>query len=59
MEERGDWMAANRALWDERVAIHVAGDFYDVDGFLAGRSSLRPFEVAEMGNVEGLTLVHP
>jgi SAM-dependent methyltransferase len=48
----------NRAWWDERVAIHVAGEFYAVGGFLDGRSTLRPFEKAEMGDVSGSRLVH-
>jgi hypothetical protein len=39
----------NRACWDERVPIHVASDFYDVDGFRAGRLTLQPFEVEEVG----------
>ena len=30
----------NRQWWDERVPIHVASDFYDVEGFKAGRSAL-------------------
>jgi SAM-dependent methyltransferase len=54
-----EWREVNRALWDERVPIHVAGDFYDVEAFLGGRSTLRPFEVEEVGPVGGLTLVHP
>ncbi len=54
-----DWLELNRAMWDERVPIHVAGKFYDVEGFLAGRSSLRPFEPDELGDVNGCTLVHP
>jgi SAM-dependent methyltransferase len=54
-----DWLEVNRAMWDERVPIHVAGDFYDVPSFLAGRSTLRDFELAEMGEVDGCTLVHP
>ena len=29
----------------------MAGKFYDVDGFPAGRSTLRPFEIAEMGTL--------
>jgi SAM-dependent methyltransferase len=48
----------NRQWWDERVALHLAGEFYDVEGFLAGRSTLRPFEAAEVGEVGGRTLVH-
>jgi SAM-dependent methyltransferase len=53
-----DRIRLNRAWWDERVAIHMAGEFYDADGFLAGRSTLRPFETAEMGSVAGCRLVH-
>jgi SAM-dependent methyltransferase len=48
----------NRAWWDERVPIHVGSAFYDVDGFRAGGSSLRPFEVEEVGDVAGSRLVH-
>ena len=48
----------NRAWWDERVPIHVGSTFYDVDGFRAGGSSLRPFEVEEAGDVAGKRLVH-
>jgi SAM-dependent methyltransferase len=40
------------------VAIHTGSDFYDVEGFKAGGSSLRPFEIEEMGAVEGKRLVH-
>ncbi len=53
-----EWLALNRALWDERVPIHVASDFYDVDAFLAGASTLRSFELEEVGDVSGLTLLH-
>jgi SAM-dependent methyltransferase len=53
-----DGIEVNRNYWDERVPIHVASEFYDVEGFLAGKSSLRAFEIAELGSVEGLDLVH-
>ena len=55
---RDEWSALNRACWDERVLIHVRSAFYDVDGFLAGATTLRPFELEEVGSVEGLDLVH-
>ncbi|MFI6155982.1 class I SAM-dependent methyltransferase [Kitasatospora sp. NPDC051170] len=53
-----DWRTANRALWDERVPIHTAGTFYDLPGFLAGSDTLRDFELAEVGDVRGKTLLH-
>ena len=33
-------------------------EFYDVDGFRAGGSTLRPFELDEVGDVAGKRLVH-
>jgi SAM-dependent methyltransferase len=48
----------NRAWWDERVALHVRGDFYDVESFRRGRDALRPFELEEVGDVAGRSLVH-
>ncbi|MFC7870059.1 class I SAM-dependent methyltransferase [[Kitasatospora] papulosa] len=53
-----DWHEINRARWDERVPIHAAGDFYGLDAFLAGRDALRDFELAEVGDVTGRTLLH-
>jgi len=57
MDERAR-INENRASWDERTAIHVNSAFYDVDGFLAGDSTLAPFEAQELGSVDGARLVH-
>jgi SAM-dependent methyltransferase len=48
----------NRAWWDERVALHVRGSFYDVESFRRGRDALRSFELDEVGDVAGRSLVH-
>jgi len=53
-----DWLAVNRANWDARVPIHASSRFYDLPGFIAGRSELREFELAEVGDVTGRTLLH-
>lgn len=53
------WFDDNRRFWDERAPIHAASEFYDVEGFLAGGSTLEEFVVAEVGPVEGRTLFHP
>ena len=49
---------ANRANWDERVPIHVSGEFYHVAVFKAGEERLRPFEIEEVGDVAGKDLLH-
>lgn len=51
-------MDANRRLWDELTPIHARSAFYDVQGFLAGKSTLSPLELAEVGGVQGKSLLH-
>src|SRR3954468_12990818 len=53
-----DRIATNREMWDERVQLHVGSDFYDVDSFRAGCLSLQPFEIQEVGDVSGRSLLH-
>jgi SAM-dependent methyltransferase len=50
----------NRSNWNERVRIHAEphSGFYDVEGFLAGQSSLKEIEIAELGDVSGKTMLH-
>ncbi len=55
MDER---LAVNRAMWDARVPVHVASEFYNVEGFRQGQLSLAPFELEEVGSVAGRRLVH-
>lgn len=50
--------AANRANWDDRVAIHLASDMYGVEGWLAGDRDPRPWEADAIGDVTGLDVVH-
>jgi len=51
-------MAVNRRFWREAVAIHLASEFYDVDGFRQGRCTLSPIERRELGEVDGQRLLH-
>ena len=48
----------NRAWWDQAAPLHVESPLYDLDSFRAGESALRPFESEELGDVEGLELLH-
>ncbi len=53
-----EWLAANRRNWDERVHVHLASRFYDVEGWLADRPGPRARELDALGDVDGLDLVH-
>lgn len=52
------YIESNRQLWNDWTGYHVESAFYDVAGFKAGRSSLTPLDVAEMGDVTGRRLLH-
>ena len=53
-----DWRSANRANWNERVAIHLGAACYERDSLRAGRDRLHPIEEAEIGPLEGLRVLH-
>jgi SAM-dependent methyltransferase len=49
---------ANKELWDARTAVHKESDFYDLKGFLAGKTSLNSIELEGLGDVSGKRLLH-
>ncbi|HEX5078308.1 MAG TPA: class I SAM-dependent methyltransferase [Geminicoccaceae bacterium] len=53
-----DWRSANRANWNERVAIHLGAAGYEVDSLRAGRGRLHPIEEAEIGPLGGVRVLH-
>jgi SAM-dependent methyltransferase len=53
-----EYLAANRALWDEWTTIHKRSSFYDMEGFKRGGIRLRDYELAEIGDVSGKDLLH-
>jgi len=52
------YLKINRDNWDARVRTHVKSRFYDVAGFLRGKTSLKPLEIKEVGPVRGKKLLH-
>ncbi len=54
-----EYLRNNRDLWNEITPIHARSNFYDVEGFKSGRSSmLYPIELEEVGDVSGKSLLH-
>ncbi len=53
-----EYFNQNKQCWDDRVPIHVKSDFYDLDGFLKGASSLTEIEHEYLGNVFGKRVLH-
>lgn len=55
-----DALRDNQGLWDAWTKIHLGSAMYDVPSFLDGRRPIRltDYERAEIGSVEGRTLLH-
>jgi SAM-dependent methyltransferase len=56
-----DYRAANRANWDDRVAVHWKPDGYDGPGFIADTDRLSRvvvFDAPYLGDVAGRSLLH-
>ena len=47
------YMQANRDLWNEWTPIHEKSELYDLAGFKAGKSSLKPIEIEEVETSPG------
>lgn len=58
MTDSKPFVEKNRELWDEWTDIHEKSDFYNVEGFLAGESRLKPLECKELPDVSGKLLLH-
>jgi SAM-dependent methyltransferase len=53
-----DYLAKNLACWNMRTAHHIGSAFYDMEGFRAGQTSLKPIELALLGDVAGKSILH-
>jgi len=53
-----EYFEMNRVGWDLRAKAHFESKFYDIEGFLAGETSLREIELGELSDVQGRRLLH-
>lgn len=53
-----DYFQVNKQTWDQKVIVHKESDFYDLENFKNGTSSLNAYELEALGNVDGKSLLH-
>jgi SAM-dependent methyltransferase len=60
MDDNSAYFEANKKLWNTRTSFHAASDFYNVEEFKKGKTSLRSIELTELGDLEvkGKSLLH-
>lgn len=49
---------SNRALWNELTPIHEQSQYYDVQGFLGGKCTLKSIEKELLGDITGKEILH-
>lgn len=58
MKPELNYIELNRSSWNNRTETHLKSEFYDVDGFLKGKSSLNEIELNLLGDIKGKKILH-
>jgi SAM-dependent methyltransferase len=58
METEIDYLEKNRQLWNARTDVHLTSEFYALDNFLKGKSSLNSIELDLLGDLERKSVLH-
>ncbi len=53
-----EYIKVNKSLWNGKTEIHVKTDFYDVESFKKGKSTLNYLELEALGDVKDKSLLH-
>ncbi|MFE2227251.1 class I SAM-dependent methyltransferase [Streptomyces kronopolitis] len=53
-----EMLLANQANWDARTPVHVASDFYGLDGSRTAEDWFAPFEWTDLGDLAGREVLH-
>lgn len=58
MNPKENYIEINRNSWNNKTDLHIKSDFYDLPGFLKGKSSLNGIELNLLGEVKGKSILH-
>jgi SAM-dependent methyltransferase len=58
MKEASDYININKQTWNDKTDVHIASEFYDMKGFLEGKSTLNTIELELLGNVKDKKILH-
>lgn len=48
----------NQSYWNRIIPVHKASDYYELETFLAGKTTLKCVEEEELGDVTGKSILH-
>lgn len=58
MKEEENYLDINRKSWNNKVDIHLESEFYDLESFLKGQTSLNQIELDLLADIKGKSVLH-
>lgn len=58
MSNENNYIEINRNSWNNRTETHLKSEFYDLEGFMKGKSSLNEIELELLGDIQGKSILH-
>src|SRR5690606_12920458 len=58
MNSEQNYIEINRQSWNNRTDTHLKSEFYDLDGFLKGKTSLNEIELNLLGDLKAKAILH-
>ena len=58
MSKEKNYLEINRQSWNNRTDAHLKSEFYDLQNFIQGKSSLNTIELELLGDLSGKSVLH-
>lgn len=58
MNKEKNYIEINRQSWNNRTDTHLKSEFYDLNSFIKGKTSLNSIELDLLGDLTGKTILH-
>ena len=58
MKEESNYININKQTWNNKTDVHINSEFYDMKGFLDGKSTLNSIELVLLGDISNKKILH-
>jgi len=58
MNSKKNYIEINKESWNAKTDFHLKSEFYDLEGFLKGNTSLNEIELNLLGDIKGKSILH-
>lgn len=58
MQDNSNYIHFNKIAWNSKTEVHINSEFYDMSGFLNGKSTLNDIELELLGDISNKKILH-